>query len=87
MKIRTGIIDSIIETDNPEIIKVLSDKWAFHVNGYQYTPTYKRGHWDGKKRFVSNAGKFKSGMLNNILKDLNQIGCGVSIGNKMGDRY
>jgi superfamily II DNA or RNA helicase len=75
MKIKTGIIDSIIETDNPEIIKVLSDKWAFHVNGYQYTPTYKRGHWDGKKRFVTNAGKFKSGMLNNILKDLNQIGC------------
>jgi len=75
MKIRTGIIDSIIETDNPEIIKVLSDKWAFHVNGYQYTPTYKRGHWDGKKKFVSNTGKFKSGMLNNILKDLNQIGC------------
>jgi superfamily II DNA or RNA helicase len=75
MKIRTGIIDSIIETDNPNIIKVLSDKWAFHVNGYQYTPTYKRGHWDGKKRFVSAAGKFKTGMLANILRDLNQVGC------------
>jgi superfamily II DNA or RNA helicase len=75
MKIRSGIIDSIIETDNPNIIKVLSDKWAFHVNGYQYTPTYKRGHWDGKKRFVSAAGKFKTGMLANILRDLNQVGC------------
>jgi len=75
MKIRSGIIDSIIETDNPNIIKVLSDKWAFHVNGYQYTPTYKRGHWDGKKRFVSAAGKFKTGLLENILKDLNQVGC------------
>jgi superfamily II DNA or RNA helicase len=75
MKIRSGIIDSIIETDNPNIIKVLSDKWAFHVNGYQYTPTYKRGHWDGKKRFVSAAGKFKTGMLVNILRDLNQVGC------------
>ena len=75
MKIRSGIIDSIIETDNPNIIKVLSDKWAFHVNGYQYTPTYKRGHWDGKKRFVSAAGKFKTGILTNILRDLNQVGC------------
>jgi superfamily II DNA or RNA helicase len=75
MKIRSGIIDSIIETDNPNIIKVLSDKWAFYVNGYQYTPTYKRGHWDGKKRFVSATGKFKTGMLENILKDLNQVGC------------
>ena len=75
MKIRVGIIDSLIETDNPNIIKVLSDKWAFHVNGYQYTPTYKRGHWDGKKRFVSAAGKFKTGMLANILRDLNQVGC------------
>jgi len=75
VKIRVGIIDSLIETDNPNIIKVLSDKWAFHVNGYQYTPTYKRGHWDGKKRFVSAAGKFKTGMLANILRDLNQVGC------------
>ena len=85
MKIRSGIIDSIIETDNPNIIKVLSDKWAFHVNGYQYTPTYKRGHWDGKKRFVSAAGKFKTGMLTNILRDLNQVGCTPEVIREHGD--
>ncbi len=50
MKIRVGIIDSLIETDNPQIIKVLSDKWAFPVQGYQFTPAYRRRGWDGKKR-------------------------------------
>lgn len=75
MKIRVGIIDSLIETDNPQIIKVLSDKWAFPVQGYQFTPAYRRRGWDGKKRFVTPAGRFKTGLLPAILEDLAKINC------------
>lgn len=79
MHIRVGIIDSLIETDNPKIIQVLSDKWAFHVNGYQYSTAYRKNHWDGKKRFVTNAGKFKTGLLKDILADLEKINCRPTI--------
>lgn len=79
MKIRVGIIDSLIETDNPKILKVLSDKYAFHPKGYQYTPAYQRRGWDGKKRFVTPAGRFKSGLLSNIVRDLGQVGCNPEI--------
>jgi len=75
MKIRVGIIDSLIETDNPQIIKVLSDKWAFPVQGYQFTPAYRRRGWDGKKRFITPAGRFKTGLLPAILEDLAKINC------------
>ena len=75
MKIRVGIIDSLIETDNPQIIKVLSDNWAFPVQGYQFTPAYKRRGWDGKKRFITNTGRFKTGLLQDILNDLKKINC------------
>lgn len=79
MIIRTGIIDSLIETDNPKLIKVLSDKWSFPVQGYQFVPSYKRGHWDGKKKFISAAGKFKSGLLEEVLADLAKINCSPEI--------
>ena len=75
MKIKVGILDSLIETDNPDLLRALSDKWAFPINGYQYTPAYRRRGWDGKKRFISNQGKFKTGLLNDILENLKQIKC------------
>jgi superfamily II DNA or RNA helicase len=75
MRIQVGIIDSLIETDNPQIIKVLSDKWSFPIDGYQFTPAYRRGHWDGKKKFVTAGGKFKTGLLNDILADLAKVNC------------
>lgn len=79
MIIRVGIIDSLIETDNPKIVKALSDKWAFPVNGYQYTPSYQKRHWDGKKRFITAVGRFKTGLLADILKDLEKIECHPSV--------
>lgn len=75
MRIRVGIIDSLIETDNPQILKVLSERWSFPVQGYQFTPAYRRGHWDGKKKFITAGGKFKTGLLNDVLADLAKINC------------
>jgi superfamily II DNA or RNA helicase len=75
MKIKVGNIDSLIETDNPQLIPLLSKKWSFFVPGYAYVPAYKKGHWDGRQKFVTSGGKFKSGLLEEILQDLKDIGC------------
>jgi superfamily II DNA or RNA helicase len=79
MRIKVGIIDSLIETDNEKLLEVLSDKWAFHPKGYQYASSYKRKHWDGFKRFITSTGRFKSGLLPFILKDLSRVGCDPEI--------
>ena len=74
MKIIIGNLMSTLETDNPEVLRALNDKYAFSVPGYQYSPAYRSRRWDGKKRYFSSAGKFRTGLLGRISKDLDAIG-------------
>ena len=75
MKIHCGIINSRIETDNPELLKALCDLYAFKTPGAEYSTAYKRRYWDGKTRFITNGGQFKTGLLYRILQDLKKIEC------------
>lgn len=74
MRIIVGNLTTALETDNPKIIQALKDKYAFPVPGYQFSPAYKARRWDGKKRYFGANGKFKTGLLDRILKDLKAIG-------------
>jgi len=74
MKITVGNLTSTLETDNPKIIAALKDKYSFPVPGYQYSSAYKNRRWDGKKRYFTSNGKFRTGILRRILKDLEEIG-------------
>lgn len=66
---------SKIVTDNPKLLKALCDLYTFKVQGASFSPSYRRGHWDGKKRFITKKGSFRSGLLPRILKDLGKIEC------------
>lgn len=74
MKIVMGNLTSTLETDNPKIINALRDKYAFPVPGHEYSQAYKRRRWDGKKRYFTANGKFRTGLLSRIVKDLEEIG-------------
>jgi superfamily II DNA or RNA helicase len=74
MKITVGNLTSTLETDNPKIISALRDKYAFSVPGHEYSQAYKNRRWDGKKRYFGANGKFKTGLISRILKDLREIG-------------
>ena len=74
MKLAVGNLTTKLETDNPEIIATLRDKYSFSVPGYQYSPAYRSRRWDGKKRYFNSSGKFRTGLLPRILKDLEKIG-------------
>ena len=74
MKIIVGNLTSVLQTDNPEILSTLRDKYSFAVPGYQYSPAYRSKRWDGKKRYFAANGKFRTGLLSRILKDLDRIG-------------
>tara|TARA_R100000231_G_scaffold34115_1_gene30048 strand:- start:2186 stop:3580 length:1395 start_codon:yes stop_codon:yes gene_type:complete len=74
MKISLGNLTSTLETDNPDLILNLRDKYSFPVPGHEYSKAYKQRRWDGKKRYFSSKGKFRTGLLGRILKDLRQVG-------------
>jgi len=75
MKIHCGIINSRIETDNPDLLKALYELYSFKTPGAEYSTAYKRRHWDGKTRFITKTGQFKTGLLYRVLEDLKKIDC------------
>ena len=66
MKLAVGNLTTKLETDNPEIIATLRDKYSFSVPGYQYSPAYRSRRWDGKKRYFNSSGKWRTGLLPRI---------------------
>lgn len=75
MLIKKGIQFSVIETDNTELLSALQNLYTFPIKNAVFSNAYKRGHWDGKKRFISHKGIFRTGLLPYILNDLERIGC------------
>jgi len=75
MRIRINNLNSKIETDNPELLKALYDLYTFRVPGGEYSTAYKRRQWDGKIRFISSTGTFKTGLLSRLLTDLKKVDC------------
>jgi len=79
MEILVGVQKSIIKTDNPDLMKALVDLYSFKTPGAEYSPAYKRRQWDGKTRFISRTGVFRTGLLSRILTDLKKISCDPSL--------
>ena len=75
MKILVGIQKAKISTDNPKLLKALQRLYTFRVPGAAYTSAYRNRSWDGKKRFISDTGTFRSGLLLKILNHLKKIDC------------
>lgn len=80
MKLKIGNLEGKLETDNPELLALLEDKYAIADPAAFYSPLYKRHLWDGKVRFFSKkTGKFKAGLLPRILIDLSSVGASPEI--------
>jgi superfamily II DNA or RNA helicase len=75
MRIIVGNLKSKIETDNPELLSKLVNLYSFRIPGAEYTHSYRNKRWDGKKRFISSTGVFRTGLLATVLKDLKKIDC------------
>jgi superfamily II DNA or RNA helicase len=73
MKLIVGNLKARMETDNPSILEALYKKYGYRVEGCQYTTAYKKKFWDGKKRYFSKKGEFKTGILHRVLEDLKLI--------------
>jgi len=75
VRIEINNLKSRIISDNPKLIQALDKLYSFKVPGSEYSPSYRRRGWDGKKHFISKSGVFRTGLLPRILKDLEKIDC------------
>lgn len=75
MELEVGNLKSRLVTDNPKVLNAFWDKYGYFVDGYKYVPSYRSHKWDGKKRYFTKNGQFRSGLLPRIIKDLEAIGC------------
>ena len=81
MDIVIGNLKSKIITNNPKIIKALDKLYSFKVPGSEFSPSYKRKRWDGKKHYISSNGTFATGLLPKILRDLKKAQCEPNLKN------
>jgi superfamily II DNA or RNA helicase len=72
MNIEVDRLESRLITDDTKLLKALIDLYTFNVPNAFYSSAYKKG-WNGKKSFISNNGKFKTGLLHSILSNLAKI--------------
>ena len=79
MEIHINTINSQLITDNPKLMSALEGIYSFKVPGAEYSPQYKRHSWDGKKKFFSKKGQFKTGILDIVLGDLAKVGATPTI--------
>ena len=79
MEIHINTINSTLVTDNPKLLSALEDLYSFRVPGAEYSPQYRRHAWDGKKKFFSRRGIFKTGLLERVLGDLKKVDASPTI--------
>jgi hypothetical protein len=79
MEIQINTINSRLVTDNPKLISALEELYSFKVPGAEYSPQYRSHRWDGKKKFFSKKGTFKTGLLDRILTDLDKVDANPTI--------
>ena len=69
LKIIVKNVSSLLQTTNKELLSILRKKYSAKIPGARYSRAYRKG-WDGTKYFISEKGKFGTGLLPFIVKDL-----------------
>jgi len=79
MEIHLNTLNSQLHTDNPKLLDALVELYSFKVPGAEYSPQYRGHFWDGKKKFFSRKGHFKTGLLERVLADLKKVDAKVKL--------
>tara|TARA_R110000851_G_scaffold301668_1_gene458326 strand:+ start:1832 stop:3172 length:1341 start_codon:yes stop_codon:yes gene_type:complete len=69
LKILVKNVNSLLKTENQQLLSVLRKKYSAKIPGARYSRAYKKG-WDGSKYYITEKGVFGTGLLPFILKDL-----------------
>lgn len=70
--------DSKIEGDFPK--HIVTDVTSYYAQGYQYTPRYKAGTWDGRIRLYRPfSGTFPAGLTDYVVETLREHGARIIV--------
>lgn len=58
----------------PSLLFELIDDFSIFVDGYKFMPTYKKGQWDGKIRYIQQNGRFYNGLLKRVWEKCKEKG-------------
>lgn len=62
-----------------EVKKTVREWFSFYVDGYQFTPKYKQGFWDGKISFFDKDGLFYSGLIKSLVKKCKENNLSIQV--------
>lgn len=68
IKINIGTIYSTLSTDNLRLLRKLRDVFSVYATNFEKTEAYQSGRWDGKTYFITEKGRFYTGLLPMVLK-------------------
>lgn len=77
-------IDSFVEIKDESCLKEIEDICRYRMNGYQFTPSYKEGRWDGwisLSRRIKGGLRVPTGLVPHILELFFKLGIDVVINN------
>lgn len=76
MKIRFEKVNEVYSKIicEPSLLFELIDDFAIFVDGYKFMPSYKKGHWDGKIRYIQQNGRFYNGLLKRVWEKCKEKG-------------
>lgn len=82
MRIVVENLRSLLVTDDIKLKSLLVRKYSVRQKGYQFTPAYRTRGWDGFIKFFQESGTFGTGLLEDIIADLQKVGADFEIEDK-----
>lgn len=79
MRIVVENLKSLLVTDDIKLKSLLVRKYSVRQKGYQFTPAYRNRGWDGYIKFFQESGAFGTGLLEDIIADLQKVGADFKI--------
>ena len=67
------------ESIYPGLLTYLYYRFSVPVEGHRFSEAYRRGKWDGSHHFVSHGGRFQTGMLPQVVEEIQKRGYTVEV--------
>jgi len=74
--------DNLLDFDP---MKELTEFLRIKADGYEHSPLYKEGKWDGYRYFITKDGRFATGYLVGVGKFLEDLGVSIEIDDQRGE--
>lgn len=79
MKIHVGAVYSTVEHATLPSVRVIKSVCKAKPSGYQFSPKFKKGRWDGFITLMPSSTKFPTGLLGAVVRALRKAGYKITL--------